>query len=358
MDERRRKAFAECTRFLRYHYPVSVREHLEEIAASPYAEMKADHYGVGGYVAQFEEELARLLGKEAAVLMPSGTMAQQIALRLWSDEAGTKRVAFHPTCHLLAHEHNAFQELHHLEGVLLGEPQRLFNLEDLEVASENLAALLIELPQREIGGQLPSWEELAEICSYASSRDIRLHMDGARLWECAPYYGRTYAEIAEPFDSVYVSLYKILNGLPGAVLAGPVDFIAKARIWQRRHGGNLHQMAPNAIAGKLGTEKHLPRMPDYVAKAQEIAAILKSQPGVEVIPENPPTNMMHVFFAGEKEELELRALQIAEQHKVLLFGALSPIPDSDHQKLELVVGEAALDLSNEELLALFNQLLT
>ncbi len=98
---------------------------MQEIAECPYAENNADNYGAGGYVAEFEAEIAELLGKEAAVIMPSGTMAQQIALRIWSDRAQNKTVAFHPMCHMHTHEHMGYQELHHLSPVLLGEPDRL-----------------------------------------------------------------------------------------------------------------------------------------------------------------------------------------------------------------------------------------
>ncbi|HWA82585.1 MAG TPA: beta-eliminating lyase-related protein [Fimbriimonadaceae bacterium] len=341
---------AQCTRFLRGHYPRSVREQLQEIAESPLALTPRDHYGRGGVVAGFESELATLLGKESAVFMPSGTMAQQIALRIWAGQAGNPRVAFHPTCHLEIHEHGAYRELHHLESVLLGEADRLFTLADLE-KTPDCSSLFIELPQREIGGQLPSWSELSEICDRARARGMKLHMDGARLWECSPFYGRRYAEIAAPFDSVYVSFYKILGGLPGALLAGPAEMIREARIWQRRHGGNLAQMAPAVISAKLGMERHLPRMGDYVAKAREMAAVLRGF-GVRVVPDEPPTNMMHVYFSGDPARLVAAAEQIGREDRVFLFSGLG-----DDGKLELVVGEAALDLSREELERLFGKLL-
>jgi threonine aldolase len=73
---------------------------------------------------------------------------------------------------------------------------------------------------------------------------VALHLDGARLWECRPFYGRDYAQIAGLFDSVYVSFYKTLGGIAGAALAGPADVIAEARVWQRRQGGNLVRLFP------------------------------------------------------------------------------------------------------------------
>ncbi|HLI07996.1 MAG TPA: beta-eliminating lyase-related protein [Ktedonobacteraceae bacterium] len=128
---------------------------------------------------------------------------------------------FHPTCHLEIHEQHGYQRLHHLPGILLGESQRLLTLEDVKKVAEPLAALLIELPQREIGGQLPAWEDLTALTDRARERGIVLHLDGARLWECQPFYGREYRKIAALFDTVYVSFYKILGGIAGAVLAAP-----------------------------------------------------------------------------------------------------------------------------------------
>jgi threonine aldolase len=342
---------ASCDRFLRGHHPRTVREHLEALAQSPHAMKPHDMYGSGGFVSELEAEVASMLGKEKAVFMPSGTMAQQIALRIWSDEAGLNAVAYHPTCHLEIHEQMAYRELHHLRAILLGETSRLFTIDDLKPI-EPISTLLIELPQREIGGQLPTWDELVAICDYARSQGARLHMDGARLWECRPYYGRSYAEIAAPFDSVYVSCYKILGGLPGAVLAGSAEFIAKARIWQRRHGGNLCQMSSNAISAKMGMDKHLPRMGDYVAKAAEVASVLGGLTGVRVLPEKPPTNMMHLHFAGDPEAITARALQVSKETKVFLFGGLSK-----DVKLELTVGDAARDIARDEIEDLWGRVL-
>ena len=80
-----------------------------------------------------------------------------------------------------------------------------------------------ELPQRDIGGLLPAWDDLREQVVAARERGAATHLDGARLWEAQPFYGRPHAEIAGLFDSVYVSLYKGLQGVRGAVLAADAD---------------------------------------------------------------------------------------------------------------------------------------
>jgi threonine aldolase len=345
-----------CTRFLGYHYRRSPKQELSELAEMTDAALDADHYGQGKLINDFEERVAALLGKEAAVFMPSGTMCQQIALRIWSERRGSSNVAFHPTCHLEIHENFGYRRLHGLSGILLGSPYNLFTLDDLKQVAEPLAALLIELPQREIGGQLPSWEALTAIISYARERDIPLHMDGARLWECKPFYRHDYREIAALFDTVYVSFYKILGGIAGAALAGPADIIAEARTWQRRHGGNLVQLYPYVLAAEKGLNMRLDRMQAYHTKATEIAAVFSSFPQIEVVPDPPQTNMMHVFLHGDPEKLREAALDIAEESGVWLFSWLAPTSLPSYSKFELSVGDASLDLSNEEIRSLFERL--
>ncbi len=169
-----------CTRFLGYHYRRSPQQELLDLAETTDAALEADHYGQGKLINEFEARIAALLGKEATVFMLSGTMCQQIALRIWSERRNSNNIAFHPTCHLEIHENFGYQRLHGLAGILLGSPYSMFTLDDLKQVAEPLAALLIELPQREIGGQLPSWDDLTAITGYAREQDIPLHMDGAR----------------------------------------------------------------------------------------------------------------------------------------------------------------------------------
>jgi threonine aldolase len=346
-----------CTRFVGGHYRLTVHQMLSELVEATGPEVRSDLYGQGELIANFERQVAELLGKEAAVFMPSGTMAQQIALRLWSDRRRTPNVAFHPTCHLEIHEQKGYQMLHGLHGVLIGSPHALLTLDDLKRVSEPLAALLLELPQREIGGQLPSWPELIEITDWARAQDIPLHMDGARLWECKPFYKREYAEIAGLFDTVYVSFYKGLGGIAGAILAGPADFIAEARIWQRRHGGNLVRLFPYVLSAQQGLNQRLPRMSRYHAKAIEIAAALSPLAQIELLPNPPQTNMLHVFLRGDKDQLEAAALNIAQMTRVWLFNLpLAPSPLPGYHKFELSVGDATLELTTNEIAALFRTL--
>ena len=116
---------------------------------------------------------------------------------------------------------------------------------DLQYYDVPLSAIVLELPMREIGGQLPLWEDLVKQRDIAKSRSTKLHLDGARLWETRAFYrDQSYADIAALFDLVYVSFYKGIGGLAGAMLLGDEAFIAEARVWLTRHGGTIFQQYP------------------------------------------------------------------------------------------------------------------
>src|SRR5262249_15230843 len=121
-------------------------------------EVKADRYGAGGVVTELEAEMCGVLGKPAAVFMPSGTMAQQIALRIHADRLGRRTVLWHPTAHPEKHEDQAVPRLHGLAPRPVGNPDQLLTTDELQEVAEYAGVLLLELPQREIGGQLPAWE--------------------------------------------------------------------------------------------------------------------------------------------------------------------------------------------------------
>lgn len=255
-----------------------------------------DRYGKGEVPERLEARIAALLGKEAAVWMPSGTMAQQIAVRIHAERRGRQAVAFHPHCHLDTHEERGYAVLHGLHAVLLGRRDRLMRAEDLEGVAEPLAAVLVELPQRDLGGLLPEWDELVALCDVARATGAALHLDGARLWQCGPFYGRELAEIAALFDTVYVSFYKDLRAGAGCALAGDAELVAEARVWQIRQGGRMFSVLPLLLAAEQGLDDVLPRMPELVARAKEVAAaVLDAREGLHVLPDPPQTAMFHVL---------------------------------------------------------------
>jgi threonine aldolase len=341
-----------CTRFLAGHGRRTAADLLAMIPAG----VEMDVYGAGGAVAKLEAEVCKVLGKPAAAFFPSGTMAQQAALRIHADRRNTRAVAFHPTCHLEIHEDKAYQRLHDLVGVKIGNPRRLITLEDLKGVKEPLAAVLIELPQREIGGWLPEWKDLQEQVEHVHDRSAAAHLDGARLWESTPYYGKTPAQVAALFDTVYVSFYKGLGGLAGSCLAGPEDVIDEARLWRKRHGGTLHGMWPNAAAALTGLRTRLPKMPKYYQHARAIARELRDVPNVEVLPDPPQTPMMHVLLRVGEDRMRANACAIARKRGVYTFAQSSPGQSASTRVVELTAGDATLEIPPREAAEILGEL--
>ncbi|MDD9265619.1 threonine aldolase family protein [Paenibacillus sp. GCM10023248] len=283
-----------------------LKEALHDIDGS----LNSDTYGSGKLIEDFQEEMAAYLGKQSAVFFPSGTMAQQIALRIWCDEKELKRVAYHPLSHLEIHEEDGLKELHHIETILLGEKDRLIRLEDVRQLKEEIACLLLELPQREIGGQLPDYEELVAISAYCRNSGIKLHLDGARLYEILPYYQKSVHEICALFDSVYMSFYKGIGGIAGAILAGSEEFTKRSKVWKRRHGGDLISLYPYILSASYYLKRRLPKMAEYYEGAKELAALYNKVDGVATLPVTPVTNMFHVHVGISKEKLEPLLIQL------------------------------------------------
>lgn len=348
----RDEVLAGCTRFFG-HPPKSARDRLIEIAESAHPDERPDRYGGGDLLESFEREIAELLGKEAAVFMPSGTMAQQIALRVHAERRNRRTIGLHPQSHLIVSENDALERLHGLLPVAIGDRNTLFSLADLQALREPLAALVIELPERNIGGALRSWNEVEALCAWAKQHGAAAHMDGARLWESQPFYARDFAALAAPFDTVYVSFYKILNAISGAALAGEKSIIDEARGWQWRHGGRLVQQYPAVLSAREGLQRYLPRVPLYVERAKAIAAVLAEFEDVSVTPDPPPTNMMHVFVRGDREALEAASLRISRESGVWLPMALQPTALREWQMFELTCGEGSLQIADAEVRELF-----
>jgi threonine aldolase len=342
-EERAKTVEAGCARRLYGHGASTPGEELAVLADEAARGGEGDRYGDGGVVPEVEEQVRELLGAEAALLLPSGTMAQQIALRIHADRSGRRAVAMHPSSHPLLHEQGALVELHHLEPVAVGEPEQLVRVDEL-LAPPDLAAVLVELPQRETGGQLMAYDDLATLSTRARALGTALHLDGARLWECGPGYGRPLSDIVGLASSTYVSLYKGLAGLAGAVLLGDAELIAQARIWRRRHGGTLPSLWPLALGARRGLREHVPRMPEYVAHASALAAAVAE---VAEVPALPVTPLFHVVLPAAPEVAEEAMLDVAEETGIWAGGA-APGPREGTSRREVYAGAAALEVSPDE----------
>lgn len=356
--EERLKLRERCPVWLPGFRSVTPAEEFRRLAAWCEANhVSHDVYGEGALIEDFERRIAELTGKTAAAFMPSGVMAQLTAIRIWTERAGLPRFGLHPTSHLILHEREAYQAVFGLHGAVVGDRLRPMTAADLAAERQPLACLLVELPIREAGGQLPSWEDLEALKALARERAIPLHMDGARLWECRPFYGRPYAEIADGFASVYVSVYKGLGGLAGAVLAGDADFVDEARLWRRRLGGTLIRQSPMIASAAMRLEARLALMDACHARAMSLAEALAAVPGIRVNPARPQTDMMHLYFGAPADAVLGRRDEIAARDGVWVIGGARPAEIPGWCVTELTVGDNLLDMDNEQAVSRLRSLL-
>lgn len=308
-----------------------------------------DRYGDGGAVADLEAAITEILGLPAAVYLPSGTMAQQSVLRVHADRRGRRSVLFHPECHLDRHEGRALERLQRLVGRPVGDRHRVLALADLAAVAESPAALVIELPQRDLGGQLPSWDELRAQTGWARDRGAAAHLDGARLWEAAAGYGRSPADLAALFDTTYVSFYKGIGALPGCALGGPEDVVAEVREWRGRMGGTLFGLWPGAASALTCLRRRLPLMPTYLERARAIADAVGDLPGVTVLPDPPQTPMLHLLLRTSAESFTATARALAADSGLWTWEKPMTTGDPAVQRVEFSVGDATMALSIDEI---------
>jgi threonine aldolase len=317
-----------------------------------------DIYGKGELVEGFERKIAALLGKPAATFMPSGVMAQLAAIRIWTEAARLPRFGLHPTSHLANHEEQAFAALMHLHAVPIGDRLRPMIAADLEAIAQPLACAIVELPIREAGGQLPTWDELEALKAAARARGVVLHMDGARLWESAAFYARSYAEIAAGFDSVYVSLYKGVGAFAGAMLAGDEAFVAHARLWRSRMGGTLYHMSPMVAAAAMRFDERIALMPALYQRALGFASELRRHPRLRVNPEVPQANLLHLHFDAPAGAVMRARDALAEEAACWLFDNVRPVDVPGRSVTEIYVGDRLLAVADARVGALFERLMT
>lgn len=310
---------------VRDHGPLSIEAGLEGLLAASHGH-EPDVYGTGSLLTTFEKQIADDLGMPQGVFFPSGTMAQQIMMRIMCEEKKLFKVAYHPLCHMEIHEQEGLKVLHHIESHLLGEKNRLFTLTDL-AQIEAVSAVVFELPQRELGGVLPSWDDLVEMTSYCKTRGFYVHLDGARLFEVLPYYQKSAQEVCALFDTVYISFYKGLGAITGAMLLGPPTWMDEAKIWKRRHGGDLFHLYPYILSAKSAYALRKDKMAAYWESAKVFAKRLNQIQGIHTKPLVPVCNMFHVVF-DQSDTVVMQVLtEVMKETHVALFGGIKPLSD-------------------------------
>jgi threonine aldolase len=327
-------------------------ERLAELSsASVDLDRPGDRYG-DGVVAELEARVAELLGKPAAVFFPTGTQAQQVALRCWAGRSGRRTVALHPLSHPVVHEREALTTLTGLRTIRSTSEPRPPTADEIRALDEPFGTLMLELPLRDAGFMLPSWDELVEVVAAARARGAKVHFDGARLWETTVHFGQSLSAIAGLADSVYVSFYKTLGGLAGAALAGPKGLIAEARAWRHRYGGNVFQQFPAVLAALAGLDTVLPEVSSYVEHAPNVAEGLARLPGARVNPAPPHTHQFQLWLPYPAQRLDEAALRLAEEDKIFFVAPWADRPPTGLAFAEITVARPALGLTADEVEAI------
>lgn len=309
----------------------------------------SDKYMEGEIFDRLETRISELLGKPAAVWMPSGKLAQMAALRSLADRARCHRVAMHPRSHFEEYEARAYSELWGLRSHALGEFDRPTEARDLKSISEELGAVTIELPLRRLGCLLPSWNELREISTTARKMDVFIHLDGARIWESQPYYGKELSEIAGLFDTVYVAFDKGLGGLSGGALVGPEWLVEQSRIWQRRAGGRALRSFPAVLSALHALDVRLPMMAQFHDKAIEIAALFEGYDEFSVSPFPPHANAFNVTFRGNETVAFSARDTVAKECGISIFEQPFVCADQNLFGFEVTIRGAGARLYEHEI---------
>ncbi|NAZ77999.1 threonine aldolase, partial [Kineococcus sp. T13] len=211
-------------------------------------------------------------------------------------------------------------------------------------------------PLRDAGFVLPTWEELVDVTDAARARGMRIHLDGARLWETTTHLGHPLDQIAALADSVYVSFYKSLRGLSGAALAGPADFVERARLERHRYGGNVFQQHPAVLTALHGLTHELPRLPEHVSRARLVADALARELAAAgpawsaVHPAVPHTHQFQVWLPHPAAVLTEAATRHAERTGTALFTGpwREPGLPPGLAFTEVTVGQAGLSWTTED----------
>jgi len=262
------------------------------------AEVGDDVFGEDPTVNALQEKVARLLGKEAALFVASGTMANQLAIKAHT-QPGDEVIA-EASSHTLNFEGGAGAILSGIQFFPLPGKRGIFTADQVEAAIRpddvhfpTSRLVVIENTHNRGGGSVFPLSTIQEISEVARHRGLCLHMDGARLWNACTASGISPARYAAPFDSVSVCLSKALGCPVGSLVAGTVDFIKRVHRFRKVVGGGTRQAGILAAAGIYALDHHLDRLEEDHRKAQRLARGLASIPGLICHPEEVETNILY-----------------------------------------------------------------
>lgn len=293
----------------------------EAMAEAPVGD---DQFGEDPTVNQLQARVAGLLGKEAALWLPSGTMANQVALRILTrpgDDVIVGRGA-----HTIWSESGAAAANAGIQFTEIGRGGTFTAEEFLaarkprgHVTAPPTTMVQIENTHNRGGGVIFNPSEVERICEAARALDIASYLDGARLWNAAVASDATPAALAAPFDLVGVALSKGLGAPAGSMLAGSASIIARAVRARRMLGGAMRQVGILAAAGLYALDHHMARLVDDHRNAQRIALTLAGSPRIHIDPDTVQTNIVIFGVADDGPDPEA-VVATAREQGVLVFA--------------------------------------
>lgn len=269
-------------------------------------------------VQRLEEFTAELLGKEAAIFMPSGSMTNQVAIRLHCDR-GSEFIC-EADAHVYHYEQAAFAQLSGLVAHTVAGQHGELRLDQLRglVRPENdhmvrTRLVCLENTHNRWGGRILPQDEVVKICDWAHSQNLKVHLDGARLWNAAVASGISERELAAPFDSVSVCFSKGLGAPVGSALAGTADFIREAKRTRKLFGGAMRQAGIIAAGALYAVQHHRPRLASDHRWAQALGDIVQEHAALQVRGGAIHTNIVVIDIDPGFATAESLVAQLAER---------------------------------------------
>jgi len=281
--------------------------------------LEDDNFSIGGLVEQLEQTIARILKKPAAIFMPTGTLANHLAIRKHATPYG--RAAVQEQSHLYNDTGDSLARLSGINLVPLGKEKPSFSLEELRKAYETsttgrvfnpISVVSIETPVRRQHGQTVPWQELQILTEFCREHNLPVHLDGARIFMQAAVEGQTVHQYAELFDSVYISLYKYFGAPFGGVLAGESSFIDGLYHDRRMFGSGLAHSSMVAALALHGINEFEPTFHAAIEKAHLLFADLNALAHLNVDAFEHGSN---IFTLTVSEDLNLE--KIAQHLKAI-----------------------------------------
>lgn len=287
--------------------------------------IQRDFYASGGVVDELTKKFAAITGKEAAIFMPSGTMANQLAIAVLSGD--NTKVFVQDTSHVYRDEADAAQSVHNKRLIPLAKEQAYFTQEDLasaiayqndaEVFKSGIGAVSIENPVRRSDGRMVPLEEIKKISAWCRKEGYKLHLDGARLHMASAWSGTSIADYASYFDTVYISLYKYLGAGGGAILCGDKNVIGKMEHLVKVHGGTVFSNWTNAAMALYHLEGLDERLQKTISKAKELIGMLNKLPELKISALENGTNIYHLQLSAKVNSDKL-SNTLRDEHNIIL----------------------------------------